>query len=135
MTTGKILGETYVINGHTAESREFDPGFPPEVYYEVVRVISKKILFLDDHLERFQKSVESGLLPYPGHNKVIAGLRLLLENNDYTDGNIRICLQSDRSGKPDLLTYFIPYYYPEECTYLSGVQLITFRVIVRDEIG
>jgi branched-chain amino acid aminotransferase len=127
MTTGKILGQTYVINGSTADTGEFPSGLPADVYYEVVRVISGKVLFLNDHLKRFRKSVESGGLPYPGHEAVISSLRQLLKHNDFTEGNIRICLQPGSSGDSDLLSYFIPYFYPEECTYLSGVQLVTYR--------
>ena len=126
MTTGKILGNTYVINGHPAAVSGFQPDLSVDVYYEVVRLIDRKVLFLDDHLLRFRSSLSGSGLDYPGDSIIIENLRSLLINNNTTEGNVRICLQKNEGGKTDLLCYFIPYYYPETCTYLSGVQLVTY---------
>ena len=50
----------------------------------------------------------------------------MLLNNDFTVGNIRICLQIGEENQSQLLCYFVPYFYPESCVYLSGVQLVTY---------
>ncbi len=126
MTTGKILGNIVVINGQPADASGYQPDLSADVYYEVVRLIDRKILFLDDHLLRFKKSLSVSGLETPGDNVIIENLRILLLHNDETVGNIRICLQKSQGKEPDLLCYFVPYYYPEQCMYLSGVQLVTY---------
>jgi len=127
MTTRKVLGSTYVINGKAISTDGFPDTVPTDIYYEVVRLIGRKVLFLEDHLQRLKRSLEGSGLDYPGDGAIIRNLRILLENNDFTEGNIRICLQPGNQRNPDLLSYFISYYYPEECTYLSGVQLVTHK--------
>ena len=46
MTTGKVLGEKYIINGEPADTADFNPDMTAGVYYEVVRLIDGKFLFL-----------------------------------------------------------------------------------------
>lgn len=129
MTNRKVLGRTYVINGKVEDVGTFSEKLPQDVYYEVVRLMERKVLFLDDHLKRLKHSLEDSGIAYPGDHVVSESLGTLIKNNDFTAGNIRICLQTEPHGKPDLLCYFISYFYPEECTYLSGVQLITYQHI------
>jgi len=126
MITGKILGNTYVINGVSADVSDFNPDMSADIYYEVVRLIDGKALFLKDHLERFQRSLAGSGLQFPGKEVILENLSLLLRRNDLTVGNIRICLERTGEMSSRLLCYFIPYVYPEICMYLSGVQLVTY---------
>jgi len=126
MITGKILGDTYVINGVSADVSDFNPDMSADIYYEVVRLIDGKVLFLQDHLERFQRSLYGSDLQFPGTEKIIENLSLLVRRNDFTVGNIRIYLERTGDGNSQLLCYFVPYIYPEICMYLSGVQLVTY---------
>jgi branched-chain amino acid aminotransferase len=97
-----------------------------DIYYEVVRMISGKFLFLEDHLDRLQSSFNISGLTYPGNEPIRQNLRLLQQNNDFSFGNIRICLKTVPGKDPELLCYFVPYVYPETCMYKSGVQLVTY---------
>jgi len=126
MTTQKILGETYIIDGISADTSGFTPDMSADIYYEVVRMIDGKFLFLEDHLDRLEHSLEGSGIQSPGHQVIREHLRMLQLNNSFKTGNIRICLQRKESVGLHLLCYFVPYYYPEECMYLSGVQLLTF---------
>jgi branched-chain amino acid aminotransferase len=126
MTIGKILGETYVRNGRVEDVKALRQDMSSDVYYEVVRLSDGKIQFLDDHLERFEQTLSGSGLSYPGEKSILEHLRLLLEHNDMKAGNIRICLQRTLHAGPDLLCYFVPYVYPEQCMYLSGVQLASY---------
>jgi branched-chain amino acid aminotransferase len=126
MIRGKILGNTYVINGVAADVSAFNPDMSADIYYEVVRLIDGQVLFLPDHLERLQNSLSGSSLIFPGTDEIIHNLAVLKQNNDYTVGNIRICLQKTGPASSQLLCYFVPYFYPEECMYLSGVQLVTY---------
>ena len=126
MTTEKILGDTYIVNGRVADTADFTPHLYKDLYYEVVRVMEGKILFLDDHLDRLKHSLSGSGISYPGGTAIVDNLRMLQVQNEFREGNIRICIQKRATGDPDLLCYFVPYFYPEECTYLSGVQLVSY---------
>jgi len=126
MITGKILGKTYIVNGISANVSEFNPEIPTDIYYEVVRLIDGKVLFLEDHLSRLRDSIAGTDFQFPGFERITESLRLLLLNNDFKIGNIRICLQKDKKNQSLLLCYYVPYFYPESCVYLSGVQLVTY---------
>ena len=77
-------------------------------------------------LERFRHTLKESGLEYPGDPVILENLAALLMNNDLTVGNIRICLHKSKGATADLLCYFVPYIYPEQCMYLSGVQLVTY---------
>jgi branched-chain amino acid aminotransferase len=126
MTTKKILGEKYIIDGISADASGFTPDMSADIFYEVVRLIDGKLLFLGDHLDRLSRSLAGSGIQSPDHPLIIEQLRLLLLNNSFKMGNIRICIQRKGTDEAHLLCYFVPYYYPEDCMYLSGVQLLTF---------
>ncbi len=126
MTTGKILGDIYTLNGQPTDVSGFYPDMSADVYYEVVRLIGGKILFLDDHLLRLKQTLDKSDLEYPGEAVIRESLRILLRHNELTVGNIRICIQKSREEAPKLLCYFVPYHYPGESMYLSGVQVVTY---------
>ncbi|MCK4746519.1 MAG: hypothetical protein KAT15_05765, partial [Bacteroidales bacterium] len=109
MITGKVLGRQYIINRRTADVAGFTPDMSADIYYEVVRLMDRKFLFLDDHLERLQHSLAGSGLQYPGKDSIIDCLRLLQLNNDETIGNIRICIQDKTGHDADLLCYYVPY--------------------------
>jgi branched-chain amino acid aminotransferase len=126
ITTKPILGEKYIINGESADVSGYQPDMSADIYYEVVRIIDGKFLFLNDHLERLKRSTKESGLIFPQEVSIRESLKSLLKENQFKDGNIRICLQKSPDADPDLLCYFIPWFYPEKCTYLSGVKLLSY---------
>ncbi|MCP4310388.1 MAG: hypothetical protein GY790_03920 [Bacteroidetes bacterium] len=126
MTTKQIVGEKYIINGLPADVSGYHPDMSADIYYEVVRIIGGKFLFLDDHLERLSRSIDGTGLNFPGEPAILENLKALLSENNFTEGNIRICLRKSSRTKPDLFCFFTPWFYPNDCTYLSGVQLISY---------
>lgn len=127
MTTKQIIGEKYILNGLAAGISAYQPDMLAAIYYEVVRIIGGKFLFLDDHLERLRCSVKNANLNFPGKSKILESLKLLLAENAFKDGNIRICLKASSSATPDLLCFFTPWFYPDKSTYQSGVQLVSYK--------
>jgi len=123
MITGKILGKKYVINGNSVDVSGSIPDMSADTYYEVVRLIDGKLLFLPDHLDRLQQSFSGSGAAYPGNQRVIENLNLLIQENPFKKGNIRICLQNSNGNTPLLLCYFIPYFYPDTEMYKKGVKL------------
>jgi len=106
------------------------PGFRPDMsadtYYEVVRLIDGRFLFLQDHLDRLKHSLSGSGTEYPGDVNIRKYLMLLLHHNDLYNGNIRICIQGKPGGKTHTSCYFISYFYPEATMYTEGVKLLTF---------
>jgi len=115
----------YLANGQVKKVPDFEPEVGALVYYEVVRLIEGRFLFLEDHLLRLRNSLLNSGLSYPGKQIILGNLKQLLLSNSIENGNIRICLQ-DREQGQELLCYFIPYHYPTTTEYQLGVQLITF---------
>ncbi len=97
-----------------------------DIYYEVLRLIDGKLLFLPDHLRRLRKSLEGSGIEFPGEETLVSHLGLLLKQNSLTFGNIRICLQPSGENGADLLCYFIPYFYPSAAMYQKGVRLKSY---------
>lgn len=126
MTTGKVLGNRYVMNGISADVSGFVPLMSADTYYEVVRLIDGKLLFLPDHLERLKHSLSGSGTDYPGNHKIIKNLSLLTSENPFREGNIRICLHQSNGNEPVLQCYFIPYVYPDTTMYKEGVKLVTY---------
>ena len=126
MITGKILGNKYVINGNAADVSGFMPDMSADIYYEVVRLIDGKVLFLPDHLERLQLSLSGSGIDYPGKLRIIENLALLVNENSFTKGNIRISLQRSNGSEAVLHCYFIPYIYPDPGMYREGVKLLIY---------
>lgn len=126
MITGKVAGHKYIQNSIAADVKGFVPDMSADTYYEVIRLIDGKLLFLPDHLDRLQQSLSRTGIPFPGMDVLSGNLRLLIEQNSIDSGNIRICMQSSSGGEVLLQCYFIPYHYPEPEMYLTGVALATF---------
>ena len=129
MSSVKTLGETYTINGKSADLSGFIPDMSADIYYEVVRLMDGKLLFLKDHLNRLRHSLAGSGIVYPGIDTILKDLRLLLKKNSFTQGNIRICLQSSDEPGNDLLCYFVSYVYPDASMYKEGVCLATYPYI------
>jgi branched-chain amino acid aminotransferase len=126
MITRKVLGEKYIVDGVAADVSGYTPDMSADIYYEVVRLVDGKFLFLQDHLLRFQNSLAGSWLEFPGTDVIIESLRLLLIHNNETVGNVRICIQRNADNGISLICYFIPYFYPEENMYKNGVKLLTY---------
>lgn len=122
----QILGEKYIINGKAVDTSGYQAEMSTDIYYEVIRIIGGKVLFLDDHLDRLKHSIKDSGLIFPGKEFIRESLKSLLKENPFKEGNIRICLQKSRELNPDLLCYFVPWVYPEESTYKRGVQLVSY---------
>ena len=102
------------------------PDMSADTYYEVIRLIDGKLLFLSDHLARLRLSLSGSGIEYPGNQRIIESLGLLIKENSFREGNIRICLQQTNRNEPVLQCYFIPYFYPDSSMYVKGVKLAIY---------
>lgn len=110
----------------SADASGFVPDMSVDIYYEVVRLIDGKLLFLPDHLDRLQQSIWGSGIDYPGKDQIILNLTLLVHENSFREGNIRISLQKSKGKGTELQCYFIPYFYPNSHMYQKGVSLAIY---------
>ena len=89
--------------------------------YEVIRIINGVPLFLEDHINRFEASIKLKNIPY-SFETIKSDIKLLLANNLYVDGNIKIELYVNKN-ELNLFSYYIEHHYPSDFEYKNGVQL------------
>lgn len=120
-----------IYNGLERMSSELDSSVYYSDYsiYEVVRVIDRKAIFLEDHLERLENSVEACsknmLLDI---SEISIAINKLIDKVIVDDGNIKISFNYTPEGNYSLV-YFIDALYPDATLYKSGVDTILFEAI------
>jgi len=100
------------------------------VLYEVVRVQEGICLFLEDHLERLQESIQLSSLDYQINSPLIQNiLKELISQNGFRSGNIKIMVHVKPGLPPCYYTYFIPHFYPASKLYRQGVDTALFKTV------
>lgn len=96
-----------------------------KVFYEVIRVIDGKPLFLDEHLERLQQSTILSSINCFNLYDVRGGILKLLKATLVKEKNIKLTFFCSKSNelKPTLYGYFVESHYPSEQAYISGVRV------------
>lgn len=120
-----------IYNGLERTSSELDRSLFYSDYsiYEVVRVIDRRAIFLEDHLERLENSIEAGsktmLLDI---SEISVAVNMLIDKVLVENGNIKISFNYTPDGNYSLI-YFIDALYPDASLYKSGVDTILFEAI------
>jgi branched-chain amino acid aminotransferase len=100
---------------------------PTLIIYEVIRVITGKCLFLEDHLNRLFNSLSLADRKLNKNRAELTGyIYKLISANSLYNGNIRmdICFQQSESH---FLAKVIPHSYPSPEDYLNGVKAISYK--------
>ena len=109
----------FIEDDAVREIKDFRSPWGIEIY-EVVRVMERVPLFLEDHLKRFYHSAWLLHLEIPLKPEQIRQmLRKLIEVNGADKGNIRFSWAFRPAGK--FQACFIPHHYPGMKEYLHGV--------------
>ncbi len=120
------IGEYYIRNGNKIPSSEFELIHSElKIIYEVIRVIDRKPLFLEDHLLRLESSLKASQMP-SCVKEVEESIHALIEMYPYFEKNIKIDVTID-----GYRVYFMESFYPDKKLYQDGVSVITAN-IVRD---
>ncbi len=61
----------------------FQADMSADIYYEVIRIIGGKFLFLKDHLDRLKHSVKDSGLIFPGEGFIRESLKSLLDGKPF----------------------------------------------------
>lgn len=121
-----IWGEILIINGKTADVLGYAPDPSAVIFYEVIRVIGGKYLFLNDHLERLRVSCGDNISNYPGKSTLSSQLQTLIHSSSTKDGNVKIMVY-DEARQCNVLCFFTSHFYPTTEDYKKGVAVKTFR--------
>ena len=94
-----------------------------ESVYEVVRMYQGKVLFLEEHLERMQHSLDLIYGSFPCSKSAMKDdVNLLIQSNNTAEGNIKIELRKTSNSFIRLI-YFIPHHYPTKEQIEKGIQM------------
>ena len=116
----------FIKNNQIINIAEFTGNQPDDiVIYEVVRLINGKILFLEDHLDRFNNSLNyTGLKNNYTREEILDQLGLLIRENKIVSGNVRFEIVVNYMTKlQEFLAYFIAHSYPTDEQYKNGVSV------------
>ncbi|MEI6143877.1 MAG: aminotransferase class IV [Mariniphaga sp.] len=93
--------------------------------YEVIRVIKGIPVFLEDHLDRLNRSAHlAGFENLPGTDEISKRIRNYIASENKDLGNIKLGFSfSDPAAEPGFTLSFIPHYYPTPEEYNSGVKV------------
>jgi len=106
---------------HTVQSSACVLPPPPNHIYEVFRVINGVALFLEDHIERLQHSIdEAGILTEA--QSLLPDIDKLLKLNGYATGNIKIIFWKTEKTNHSML-FYDKHLYPTEQQFTEGVTL------------
>lgn len=114
-------------NSDLIQTSESEIEIPDEnkVFYEVIRVINGKPLFLEEHLERLLKSTQLSGVKCICYEDIIRGINILLSSNPVLEKNLKITFycNKDKEFKPELFAYFVESHYPSSLAYKQGVKV------------
>ena len=101
--------------------------------YEVLRIINRIPLFIEDHLERFENSASLAGCKLPYSREKLSGLIIeLIRNNPFEDANILLNVTfnpEDLVNSVVFLSCFVEHHYPTEEQYQYGVDTITLAAV------
>jgi branched-chain amino acid aminotransferase len=93
-----------------------------KAFYEVIRVIDSKPLFLGEHLDRLNKSLTLSQIHDLDIEKVKSSILILLKANPVIEKNLKLnYFISDNSN--EFYAFFIESHYPHENSYKNGVKV------------
>lgn len=117
----------YLLNSTLIDTKNEIPEISGEnkIFYEVIRVVKGKPLFLDEHLERLQQSTILSNIQCFNLYEVKYGIERLLKANYVEEKNLKLTFYCDNTNelKSNLFAYFVESHYPSEEAYLHGVRV------------
>ena len=125
----QIIEKYFIAEGGLKPAIEFNDFLdePGTYIFEVLRVISGVPLFLDEHLDRLRLSAEKTGYPQKADLiEVKKKVSMLIKENRVQEGNIKIVFRFYQN-KIFFWFYFIPFHYPSEEDYKSGVSVGILR--------
>lgn len=134
----KCIEKYFLFGEELKKSEEFDNynSSKGKSLYEVIRISDGIPIFFMEHLNRLQNSAD--IMKYSlciTRDEIIDGVILLIRENKVKNGNIKLVINYNPSGKNSdnndfdekFLVYFVPHSYPSALQYTEGVKTITYH--------
>lgn len=121
-----IRGKALIINGQAADVSGYTPDPSADLFYEVIRVIDGKYLFLDDHIERLQRSCSKQIPVLPDRSSIASSLKKLVQTSEIKFGNVKLIIYQE-SGQTNTACFYTSHFYPAAEDYHEGVCVKTFE--------
>lgn len=121
----RIRGNTLIINGKTADASGYTPDPSADLFYEVIRVIDSKFLFMKDHLERLRSSCGNSIPEYPGDSYISLQLKQLVKVSGIKEGNVKLEIHREFE-QVNVACFYTHHFYPTEEDYDLGVKVKSF---------
>ena len=105
------------------------------VIYEVIRIINQKPLFLEDHLERFFRSILLKNLKVDlSFDEIKSNLQSVIKVNNLSEGNLRFLFTFSENDtlKWDFIVHQVPHYYCTAQEYENGITAILITAERKD---
>ncbi len=118
----------YIHNNTLKNSKEFRDDFFNEglSLYEVVRILNSKPIFLQEHLDRLEKSAKKmEQIIWLSPTELTKKIELVIQENNLKEGNIKIVFNINETDR-NFYCYFIKHSYPDKQKYLEGVHTTTY---------
>lgn len=125
------VGKAFFLDGEIQDSINLDKSIINErkLIYEIVRVIDKTILFLEDHLDRLKSSLILSKIMYKlDEEKIKNDLYFFIKESGIVFGNIKILVYEIEENKTSICFYLSKYYYPTIDDIEKGVKLCTTKI-------
>ncbi len=116
----------FLKNEKLKPSKEFKDEFllRGSALYEVIRIISGKPIFLEDHFHRLSNSaIQIKEHIWYTFKQIKDQIEKLIQINDVQTGNIKLIFHIDGTDK-NFFAYFIQHHYPQTKQYLNGIRTI-----------
>ena len=128
----ECVNEKFLLNGNVIDSKQFDDKIIQSEFsfYEVIRIIDGKCLFLEDHLKRLHNSITLFNIHYrPDEDQIKAYIHSYLIFTRLTEGNIKIVIKyaTHKNNNPQLFVYQVSHYYPSLKQYKEGVDIALIK--------
>ncbi len=122
------VNQMFLLNGNIIAGSQFeDTLIQNELsFYEVIRIIDGKCLFVEDHLMRLQNSIDLfNIHSKPNKKQIITYIQKYLDITRIINGNIKIVVNYKiiTDKEPQLLIYQVKHYYPSLQQYQNGVDV------------
>lgn len=93
-----------------------------KIFYEVIRVIDGKALFLNEHIDRLEQSLILSNIKCFKKSETTKHVKKLLEANYVREKNLKINFFCDNDAE-NLFAFFIESHYPNQQAYKYGVKV------------
>jgi len=118
------VNKFFLYNGEVKYCEEFQSFYPKsgKVLYEVIRIVNRTPLFLEEHLERLENSIaltKENIVIYS--NDIRNGIEKLIEVNEVENGNVKIIITEELTA-----IYSVKHSYPSDEMYEKGVKVILY---------